>query len=260
MRRRPLRYIGFDGTGKQVRDAFHPRDLAALLDTQMRTERTGGRRIYNVGGGVRNAMSLAQLTAWCDARFGRHAPESDLRERPYDIPWMAMDSRLAEDDFGWSVETPLEELLEEIACHAEQHPEWLERSGYDAGVMKPALRIGMLQIDTTAGDLEGNAALIVRGARAAAEQGAELVVTPELALMGYLPRDLLMSQGFVERAFRTLERMAAELRAAPALLVGLATMNPADIGRPLVQQRRPGARRRGGPALSQDPASHLRCV
>jgi NAD+ synthase/NAD+ synthase (glutamine-hydrolysing) len=98
---------------------------------------------------------------------------------------------------------------------------------------KPALRIGMLQIDTTAGDLEGNAALIVRGARAAAEQGAQLVVTPELALMGYLPRDLLMSQGFVERAFRTLERMAAELRAAPALLVGLATINPAEIGRPL---------------------------
>jgi len=99
--------------------------------------------------------------------------------------------------------------------------------------MKPALRIGMLQIDTTAGDLEGNAALIVRGALAAAERGAELVVTPELALMGYLPRDLLMSQGFVERAYRTLQRMAAEVRAAPALLVGLATMNPADIGRPL---------------------------
>jgi CDP-paratose 2-epimerase len=129
LRRRRLCYLGFGGTGKQARDAFHPRDLAALLDAQMRAERPGGRRIYNVGGGVRNAMSLAQLTAWCDARWGRHAPESDPRGRPYDIPWMAMDSRLAEDDFGWSVETPLGELLEEIACHAEQHPEWLERSG-----------------------------------------------------------------------------------------------------------------------------------
>ena len=129
LRRRPLRYLGFDGSGKQVRDAFHPRDLAALLETQMRTEREGGRRIYNVGGGVRNAMSLAQLTAWCDGRFGPHAPESGGEERPYDIPWMVMDSRLAEDDFGWSVETPLEVLLEEIACHAVQHPEWLERSG-----------------------------------------------------------------------------------------------------------------------------------
>ena len=100
--------------------------------------------------------------------------------------------------------------------------------------MKPSLRIALLQIDTTAGDLEGNADLIVRGVRAAAEQGADLVVTPELALMGYLPRDLLMSQGFVDRAFHMLERMAGELRGAPALLVGLATRNPAAAGRPLL--------------------------
>ena len=99
--------------------------------------------------------------------------------------------------------------------------------------MRRPLRIGLLQIDTTAGDLEKNAALIVRGVRAAAEKGAELVLTPELALMGYLPRDLLMSQGFIERTFRTLERIAGELRGAPAVLVGLATKNPADIGRPL---------------------------
>ena len=100
--------------------------------------------------------------------------------------------------------------------------------------MKPSLRIALLQIDTTAGDLEGNAALIVRGVRSAAEQRADLVVTPELALMGYLPRDLLMSQGFIDRAFAALEHMAAGLRDAPALLVGLATRNPSDIGRPLL--------------------------
>lgn len=129
LRRRPLRYIGFDGTGKQVRDAFHPRDLAALIDTQMATDRKGGRRIYNAGGGMRNAMSLAQLNAWCDAKFAAHKPEADLRQRPYDVPWVVMDSALAERDFGWTPETSLEDVLEEIACHAEQHPEWLERSG-----------------------------------------------------------------------------------------------------------------------------------
>jgi len=126
--RRPLRYIGFDGSGRQVRDAFHPRDLAALLDTQMATQRSGGRRIYNVGGGLRNAMSLVQLNAWCDARFGAHRPEPDLRERPYDVPWVVMDSGMAERDFGWTTETSLEDVLEEIACHAGQHPDWLERS------------------------------------------------------------------------------------------------------------------------------------
>lgn len=127
--RRSLRYIGFDGTGKQVRDAMHPRDLAALLDLQMRQDRTGGQRIYTAGGGQPNAMSLAQLTAWCDARFGAFAVPADNKERPYDIPWVVMDSGDCERHFGWHPETALTDLLEEIAVHAEQNPDWLERSG-----------------------------------------------------------------------------------------------------------------------------------
>lgn len=129
LRRRPLRYIGFDGTGKQVRDAFHPRDLAALLVLQMRASRRAGERVYVAGGGPGNAMSLAQLTAWCDERFGPHAPASDPRARPYDIPWVVMDGGDAAAEFGWRIETPLAELLDGIARHAGEHPDWLERSG-----------------------------------------------------------------------------------------------------------------------------------
>jgi NAD+ synthase/NAD+ synthase (glutamine-hydrolysing) len=95
------------------------------------------------------------------------------------------------------------------------------------------LRIALLQINPTAGDISGNAALIMAGARRAQEQGADLVVTPELALMGYLPRDLLMSCGFVQRACLELRRIAAELQNAPPMLVGVATPNPAEMGRPL---------------------------
>jgi len=95
------------------------------------------------------------------------------------------------------------------------------------------LRIALLQINPTAGDLTGNSSLITRGVRAARSQGADLVVTPELALMGYLPRDLLMSHGFVRRSCQELARMAADLQGAPPLLVGVATPNPAEMGRPL---------------------------
>ena len=126
--RRPLRYIGFDGTGKQVRDLFHPRDLTALVDTQMSAFRSNGQRIYCAGGGPANAISLARLNAWCDARFGAHTPAADPRPRRYDIPWVIMDSSDAERDFGWRVETPMERVLEEIAQHAEQNPGWLELS------------------------------------------------------------------------------------------------------------------------------------
>ncbi len=129
LRRRPLRYLGFGGTGKQVRDVFHPRDLAALLDAQISSNRAGGQRIYTAGGGCGNSISLARLTAWCDARFGPHSPHPDSRDRPYDLPWIVMDASDAERDFGWRLHTPLNQLLEEIAGHAEQNPDWLERSG-----------------------------------------------------------------------------------------------------------------------------------
>lgn len=127
-RRRPLRYIGFSGTGKQTRDVFHPRDLAALAEVQINCTRPAGQRIYCAGGGLANAISLAQLTAWCDARFGAHAPSADPAPRPYDVPWVVMDSSDAARDFGWRVEYPLSGIIEEIAQHAERHPDWLETS------------------------------------------------------------------------------------------------------------------------------------
>jgi CDP-paratose 2-epimerase len=128
LRRRPIRYIGFNGTGHQTRDAFHPRDLAALLAAQIRTARRDGQRIYTAGGGRANSMSLAELTAWCDERFGRHTPTIETEPRMYDIPWVAMDNADAAADFGWRIEMPLPTILEGIAQHAYDHPDWLEVS------------------------------------------------------------------------------------------------------------------------------------
>jgi NAD+ synthase (glutamine-hydrolysing) len=95
------------------------------------------------------------------------------------------------------------------------------------------LRVALLQINPTAGDIAGNSALIVQAAKQAQQKGADLVVTPELALMGYLPRDLLMNQGFVRRSCQALHDIAAELADAPPMLVGVATPNPSEMGRPL---------------------------
>ena len=129
LRRRALRYIGFEGTGHQSRDAFHPRDLATLIDAQMACGRGDGRRLYTCGGGPHNMMSLAQLTAWCDTRFGPHRVECDLRVRKYDVPWIAMDNTAVAADFTWSPGIGIGAILEEVAAHAEQHPEWLRISG-----------------------------------------------------------------------------------------------------------------------------------
>jgi CDP-paratose 2-epimerase len=124
--RGPLRYIGFGGHGYQVRDAFHPEDLADLVVTQMRRDPPQD-AIYNAGGGPSNAMSLAQLTRWCDERFGRHEPESDSKPRPYDIPWLVMDSTRVGQEFGWAPKRSLISILDEIALHVRNNPDWLVR-------------------------------------------------------------------------------------------------------------------------------------
>jgi CDP-paratose 2-epimerase len=130
LRRRPLNYLGFNGSGHQVRDCLHPRDLAPVLLAQMRH---GGRerpRIANFSGGAANAMSLAQLTEWCDARFGKHAVAGDATPRPFDVPWLVLDASLAARQWNWSPTSALPQVLDEIARHAEQHPKWLEISGF----------------------------------------------------------------------------------------------------------------------------------
>jgi CDP-paratose 2-epimerase len=129
LRRRPLKYIGFDGQGHQVRDCLHPRDLVPVLLTQMKYRGNDKPHIANFSGGAANAMSLAQLTGWCDARFGKHAVQSDPNPRPFDIPWLVLDSSLAAKQWNWQPKISLEKNLEEIARHAEQNPDWLEISG-----------------------------------------------------------------------------------------------------------------------------------
>ena len=129
LRRRPLKYIGFGGQGHQVRDCLHPRDLVAMLRAQMQSNGDGKARVQNLSGGAAGSMSLAQLTDWCDARFGKHAIHSDPNPRPFDIPWMVLDSALAARQWNWSPAIPAEKILAEIAEHAEQNPHWLEISG-----------------------------------------------------------------------------------------------------------------------------------
>ena len=95
------------------------------------------------------------------------------------------------------------------------------------------MNIALLQINPTVGDCAGNSALIADAAREAAARGADLAITPELALVGYLPRDLLLSQAFVRRSWQHLERLAEAIANGPPVLVGLPEPNDAEEGRPL---------------------------
>lgn len=90
--------------------------------------------------------------------------------------------------------------------------------------------IHFAQINATVGDLEGNAERILASYRIAESKGAALALTPELALTGYPPLDLVFKTDFVPRAAEVLERLAAET-SETALLVGTVTINH-NTGKP----------------------------
>jgi CDP-paratose 2-epimerase len=129
LRKRPLKYLGFGGLGHQVRDCLHPRDLLPVLEQQFAAPKLGvGERLANFSGGAVSAMSLKQLSDWCDARFGPHEVVQDGTPRPFDIGWMVLDHAKASAIWGWKPATPTRAILEEIAAHAERNPGWLELS------------------------------------------------------------------------------------------------------------------------------------
>jgi len=87
------------------------------------------------------------------------------------------------------------------------------------------MKIAIAQLNPTIGDLNGNAQQIVDEARKAVAQGARLMLTPELSISGYPPRDLLMQPQFVARMADTVNQLARNLPSELAVLVGTAERN-----------------------------------
>ncbi|MBD1896647.1 NAD+ synthase [Coleofasciculus sp. FACHB-129] len=98
------------------------------------------------------------------------------------------------------------------------------------------MKIAIAQLNPTIGNLTSNAQHILEAARQATQQGARLLLTPELSLCGYPPRDLLLNPGFVESMATVLQQLAEDLPPNLAVLVGTVDPNPeahAAGGKPL---------------------------
>lgn len=95
------------------------------------------------------------------------------------------------------------------------------------------MRIALLQLNPTVGALDANADRIAAAVRAVRGH-VDLCVTPEMALTGYPPRDLLLMPGFVARAREVADRLAADLADGPDVLLGMPVPSGVTAGRPLV--------------------------
>jgi CDP-paratose 2-epimerase len=126
--RRPLRYTGFGGLGKQVRDLLHVDDLFDLLQLQIARPTAWDGRSYNVGGGDAVSVSLRELTELCVAETGGTVPIDSAPETAgVDLRIYLTDTRKAEADFGWGPTRDPARIVRDIRAWIEAHRETLER-------------------------------------------------------------------------------------------------------------------------------------
>lgn len=100
--RRPLSYVGFGGTGKQVRDFLHVEDLFELLHLQLRHVDAHSGQVYNVGGGLEGSLSLRELTDFCRQATGKTIPiGSEAETRPGDVRIYLTDTSKVRAAVAW---------------------------------------------------------------------------------------------------------------------------------------------------------------
>ncbi len=95
------------------------------------------------------------------------------------------------------------------------------------------MKIALAQINPIVGDLQGNRRKIVHYAHQAYQQGAELVIFPEMCVSGYPPQDLLEMPAFIEAVAHTIETIALEVPATLGVIIGAPIPNASPVGKRL---------------------------
>jgi CDP-paratose 2-epimerase len=117
---RPLEYIGFGGSGKQVRDLMHPDDLLQLTLMQIDVAPQISGQVFNVGGGMRISVSLQELTALCQERTGREVEITPVPETAsVDVPVYITDTTRVREATGWTPSRDAAAIVDDIATWIE---------------------------------------------------------------------------------------------------------------------------------------------
>ena len=95
------------------------------------------------------------------------------------------------------------------------------------------MKIALAQINPTVGDIDGNAALIRRDIGRARDAGADLVVFPELAILGYPPKDLLLKPAVIDGCVAAIHEIAAHCTGVTAVIGYPCPADSDDVGRAL---------------------------
>ena len=121
-----LSYIGYGGTGKQVRDMLHTADLFRLIDWQMHHLDEINGEIFNVGGGREISVSLQELTVFAEQLTGNKIPITQVAEnRTADIRIYITDNTKVTAKTGWKPEILPQQILQEIFVWMQENEQQL---------------------------------------------------------------------------------------------------------------------------------------
>lgn len=122
-----LRYIGYGGEGKQVRDLLHVDDVVKLTDLQIHQIEKFEGKIYNVGGGIENSASLLEMTSICEKITGNKIKiGSEVETRTADLRIYITDNSLIEKEIGWKPTKNVEQIFTDIFHWIKENENHLE--------------------------------------------------------------------------------------------------------------------------------------
>ena len=124
-----LKYIGFAGKGKQVRDLLHVDDLFRLVDLQAGAMARVNAKTYNVGGGRKVSLSLLEATGLCQKITGNRIKiGKEAKGRPGDVAIYLTDNNKAYSELGWLPKRQPEQLFKDIQAWIRANEKILKRS------------------------------------------------------------------------------------------------------------------------------------
>ena len=122
-----LKYIGYGGKGKQVRDLLHVDDLVELIDLQIHQIENFEGKVYNVGGGLKNSASLQEMTAICEKITGNKIQIDEVLEtRTADLRIFITDNSKIESEINWKPKKSVETIFKDIYSWIKENEKQLE--------------------------------------------------------------------------------------------------------------------------------------
>ena len=110
-----LSYIGFGGNGHQIRDIIHIDDVNEIILIQIKNLKKINNDIFNIGGGMKNAISLKNLTLKCEKITGNRLAFKKIKKTSiFDIPYYVTDNSKVKKIYKWKPSRNIDKILNDI--------------------------------------------------------------------------------------------------------------------------------------------------